>query len=71
MAWVKRVRIIDADKAEESMRNIAHEWVSVEDCEASRAVVNAILEHAEAIGIDYNAVLTDKQVKELKRRNVL
>jgi hypothetical protein len=71
MAWVKRVRIIDADKAEESMRNIAHEWDSVEDCEASRAVVNAILEHAEAIGIDYNAVLTDKQVKELKRRNVL
>jgi hypothetical protein len=71
MAWTRRIQIVDKDVVANSIRNIAHEWDSVEDCEASRAVVNAILEHAEAIGIDYNAVLTDKQVKELKRRNVL
>ena len=71
MAWTRRIQIVDKDVVANSIRNIAHEWDSVEDCEASRAVVNAIQEHAVAIGIDYNTVLTAKQVKELKRRGVL
>lgn len=67
MAWVKRVRIIDADKAEDSMRKILKEWSDIDN----NAVAYAFTEFAQEIGIQPDAVLTDKQVKELKKRGVL
>lgn len=67
MAWVKRVRIIDADKAEDSMRKILSEWSDI----GNNAVAYAFTEFAQEIGITPDTVLTDKQVQELKKRGVL
>lgn len=67
MAWVKRVRIIDADKAEDSMRKILKDWSDTDN----NAVAYAFTEFAQEIGIQPETVLTDKQVKELRKRGVL
>ena len=67
MAWVKRVRIIDADKAEESMRKILAEWSEIDN----NAVAYAFTEFAQEVGIEPGAVLTEKQMKKLRKNNLL
>ena len=67
MAWVKRIRIIDADIAEKSMRNILKEWNDVD----SNAVAYAFTEFAKDVGIKPEVVLTNKQVANLKKKGIL
>lgn len=67
MAWTKRVRIIDADKAEDSMRKILKDWSDI----GNNAVAYAFTEFAQEIGIEPNEVLTDKQIARLKKKGVL
>ena len=67
MAWTKRVKMVDVEYVEKSMREVAQSWDEIGN--ATGAYV--VMEIAEKIGLPPDTVLTDKQVKELKKRGVL
>jgi len=65
--WTRRVRIIDQDVVTNSMRDVAQSWDDI----GNPTGAYVVMEIAEKIGLPPDTVLTDKQVKELKKRGVL
>ena len=67
MAWVKRIKIVDADELTSKMNKIMQSW----DETGVDNVAYAFTELAQEIGLPPDTVLTQGQVKRLKDKGIL
>ena len=67
MAWTKRVKMVDVEYVEKSMREVAQSWDEI----GNDTGAYVIQEIADKIGLPPDQVLTPKQVQRMKERGLL
>ena len=67
MAWVRRIKIVDADELTSKMNKIMQSW----DETGVDNVAYAFTELAQDVGLPLDQVLTKGQVKRLKDKGIL
>jgi len=67
MAWVRRIKIVDADELTSKMNKIMQSW----DDTGVDNVAYAFTELAQEIGLPPDQVLTERQYKLLKKQGMI